>query len=1307
MAESSITVAVRVRPFSAKEAALLAPVDTYQPFLGDGGLGGSPFKAQQLGAFPSSAAASTNLATGAAASGGSNAAAGPGPGSLRTKYLRSIVSPVDDKVLIFDPPDTNPLTRLYASTANTFAHGARRYKDVRYAFDRVFPDHSTQQDVFENTTKPLLDGILRGYNASVFAYGATGCGKTHTISGTAEDPGIIFLTMRELYQRVADCNDEMDVNIRLSYLEIYNETIRDLLSNEPTPPGQGLALREDSANKISVVGISEHSPQSPVEVLDMITEGNKRRTMSPTEANAVSSRSHAVLQINVTQRPRTAGLIEEMTSASLNIIDLAGSERAAATRNNGQRMKEGANINKSLLALGNCINALCQSGGQKGRHVPYRNSKLTRLLKFSLGGNCKTVMIVCASPSSAHYEETHNTLKYANQAKNIRTKVTRNLMNVDRHVAQYVQAIHELNEEVAQLKAKLAEKGQLDSAAEKRRKAEVAKEVEEAKHKMRDSTERVKNLVCEKSSCEAVLDAARLRSTILRARQQTVASEIQTTIASGNAAPSDLESEQDILEQMIAQADAIATDPALLASIRSLNNSLQMQQAIIIAASHNTRFDADASETIKNLGTTFQAEINALRCTVKLEAMLEAVRESNLTAQVMTTLATRCTVAAKEAAGELDYYAGRMKAGDTIDGLQSAISSLAGQFRDVAAVNDSTLLSATGARTATVAAPAGAPTRNSAIRRARQSLSQAALPSPSPAKRVAVTAPAPVPAPAPARMAHRQSLQTSGGASHGFLAPTPLSPITASPACAQRVSTGYAAPTAASRAHVVGSPRIRVMNSPRRMTRRQSLMAIRRTSSVSATNAAGAKPAAAVADKKKAFRWADEAGEGKIDDAGSPLKMKSAASVHPLRQHITSRGDDMEPPTTTLLDGAHHLRIKANSEWEDVMLGDQPAKPPSASTARQSIAAKRLPSSRSGPLNAGSKNGSGAVTAPAKRSASTSSIEHDKSSDDLVASISLSSSTAGAAPSDQRAAACRSFEVAGKSRPAAEAEGGDASRPSERVRLSLSGNSNNNMGSAPSLPSTRVAFSDVRNISGSACNAPSNSAFANNDENAFEHQGNQQCPLVHGSETRGTPYKRRESSGGSGSRVGPVRRARGSLSSSSLAANSSGALKLGSGSKVPAAGALASPGALALPPVFAAIAKERDALASASAAAAPGPGGESAPAKPKPLARGPPGNTAARAAAAAAAATAGNVNADSSSSSASTSTIAAPPSSPSTKRGVARRVAATTRGIASGGAQARRVSLNVAQPQPGADAGAGAGAAVTRLESRAGAAVWT
>ncbi|CRK42202.1 hypothetical protein BN1723_018981, partial [Verticillium longisporum] len=346
---------------------------------------------------------------------------------------------------VFDPPEDNPVQRFSRSVVPN----GKKVKDQVFAFDRIFDDNATQNDVYEATTRTLLDSVLDGYNATVFAYGATGCGKTHTITGTSQHPGIIFLTMQELFEKIADRSQEKTTEVTLSYLEIYNETIRDLLV--PGGSKQGLMLREDSNQAVSVAGLTSHRPKDVQEVMDMIVRGNEFRTVSPTEANATSSRSHAVLQINVAQKDRNADVNEPHTMATLSIIDLAGSERASATKNRGERLLEGANINKSLLALGSCINALCDP--RKKNHVPYRNSKLTRLLKFSLGGNCKTVMIVCVSPSSVHFDETQNTLRYANRAKNIQTKVTRNVFNVNRHVKDFLVKIDEQMALINELKA--------------------------------------------------------------------------------------------------------------------------------------------------------------------------------------------------------------------------------------------------------------------------------------------------------------------------------------------------------------------------------------------------------------------------------------------------------------------------------------------------------------------------------------------------------------------------------------------------------------------------------------------------------------------------------------------------------------------------------------------------------------------------------------------------------------------------------------------------------------------------------------
>ncbi|GME96410.1 unnamed protein product [[Candida] boidinii] len=263
--------------------------------------------------------------------------------------------------------------------------------------------------------------------------------------------------MKDLFDRIEECKETKIIELSVSYLEIYNEKIRDLLNtntsysnNQDLTNIPSLELREDENKRITVRNLSTHIPKSVEDVMDMIVIGNRNRTVSPTEANATSSRSHAVLQINVVQRSRTADLKEEHTFATLSIIDLAGSERASATKNRGVRLYEGANINKSLLSLGNCINALCDP--RRRGHIPYRDSKLTRLLKFSLGGNCKTVMIVCVSPSSQHYDETLNTLKYANRAKEIKTKIVRNHQNLSRHVSSYLLMITEQKREIEELK---------------------------------------------------------------------------------------------------------------------------------------------------------------------------------------------------------------------------------------------------------------------------------------------------------------------------------------------------------------------------------------------------------------------------------------------------------------------------------------------------------------------------------------------------------------------------------------------------------------------------------------------------------------------------------------------------------------------------------------------------------------------------------------------------------------------------------------------------------------------------------------
>jgi hypothetical protein len=271
--------------------------------------------------------------------------------------------------------------------------------------------------------------------------------------GTEDDPGIMPLTLQELFNKIDEYSSEREYKVKLWYLEIYNENIRDLLSSTD----EYLDLREDPNKGVSVANISELNVTSCKDIMQILKRGNKNRTQEATNANETSSRSHAILQVQVEYKEKATGLDAEIKIGKLSLIDLAGSERASATQNRGIRLIEGANINRSLLTLGNCINALCEAS-EKGTkpYVPYRDSKLTRLLKDSLGGNSRTVMIANVSPSVTTFDDTYNTLKYANRAKNIKTHVQRNVLNVQYHISNYNNVINNLKNEISDLKVQLA-----------------------------------------------------------------------------------------------------------------------------------------------------------------------------------------------------------------------------------------------------------------------------------------------------------------------------------------------------------------------------------------------------------------------------------------------------------------------------------------------------------------------------------------------------------------------------------------------------------------------------------------------------------------------------------------------------------------------------------------------------------------------------------------------------------------------------------------------------------------------------------
>uniref|UniRef100_A0A672HTA3 Kinesin-like protein KIF16B n=1 Tax=Salarias fasciatus TaxID=181472 RepID=A0A672HTA3_SALFA len=316
----------------------------------------------------------------------------------------------------------------------------------------------SQEKVFRDLGCDVLKAAFEGYNACVFAYGQTGSGKSFTMMGAPGDAGLIPRICEGLFSRVAEATrwDEASFRTEVSYLEIYNERVRDLLRRKSTQT-YNLRVREHPKDGPYVEDLSKHLVQNYADVEELMEAGNINRTTASTDMNDVSSRSHAIFTINFTQAKFDAEMPSE-TLSKIHLVDLAGSERADATGATGVRLKEGGNINKSLVTLGNVISSLADMAQdsvntnlkKKSVFVPYRDSVLTWLLKDSLGGNSKTIMIATISPADVNYGETLSTLRYANRAKNIINKPT---INEDGNV----RLIRELRAEIARLKALLVQ----------------------------------------------------------------------------------------------------------------------------------------------------------------------------------------------------------------------------------------------------------------------------------------------------------------------------------------------------------------------------------------------------------------------------------------------------------------------------------------------------------------------------------------------------------------------------------------------------------------------------------------------------------------------------------------------------------------------------------------------------------------------------------------------------------------------------------------------------------------------------------
>ncbi|KAE8299097.1 Kinesin heavy chain isoform 5C Kinesin heavy chain neuron-specific 2 [Larimichthys crocea] len=287
-----------------------------------------------------------------------------------------------------------------------------------YVFDRVLPPNTEQVQVYDTCARQIVKDVLGGYNGTIFAYGQTSSGKTHTMEGNLHDPrlmGIIPRIARDIFDHIYSMDENLEFHIKVSYFEIYLDKIRDLLDVSKT----NLAVHEDKNRVPFVKGCTERFVSSPDEVMDVIDEGKANRHVAVTNMNEHSSRSHSIFLINIKQENVET---ETKLSGKLYLVDLAGSEKVSKTGAEGAVLDEAKNINKSLSALGNVIAAL--SEGTK-THVPYRDSKMTRILQDSLGGNCRTTIIICCSPSVYNEAETKSTLMFGQRAKTIKNTVSK------------------------------------------------------------------------------------------------------------------------------------------------------------------------------------------------------------------------------------------------------------------------------------------------------------------------------------------------------------------------------------------------------------------------------------------------------------------------------------------------------------------------------------------------------------------------------------------------------------------------------------------------------------------------------------------------------------------------------------------------------------------------------------------------------------------------------------------------------------------------------------------------------------------
>ncbi|KAF7287493.1 kinesin-like protein KIF3A [Rhynchophorus ferrugineus] len=364
-----------------------------------------------------------------------------------------------------------------------------------FKLDYIFSPNAAQLDVYRIVAAPLVEQVFDGYNATIFAYGQTGTGKTYTMTGNYEVPelrGIIPNTFTHIFTQIANSSEDRSFIVKVMYLEIYNEEVRDLLGSDPN---KRLQIKERKDIGIYVKDLSGFTVDSVESTTELMDRGNKNRITRSTMMNNVSSRSHAIFTIVIESKNRHTN---KTTVGKLNLVDLAGSERIKKTGVTGEGLREAGNINQSLSTLSNVIQALVEGK----TFVPYRNSKLTRLLQDSLGGNSKTSMIAMVSPAEQDYEESHSTLRYAHKAKYIKNYAKINveesglIEHFEQEIAELQQKLSLLTVAAEQPKSKKKAKTEADIEKIKKAEAEMEK-IDKEKRELEDRLSIIqKKIIC-------------------------------------------------------------------------------------------------------------------------------------------------------------------------------------------------------------------------------------------------------------------------------------------------------------------------------------------------------------------------------------------------------------------------------------------------------------------------------------------------------------------------------------------------------------------------------------------------------------------------------------------------------------------------------------------------------------------------------------------------------------------------------------------------------------------------------------------